>query len=68
MHLRATPESRGFGALDGGEDEIKEVCGGGLWEKVEMEEGSKHELEAHGGGGLIATGAEEGEVGEGEDL
>ena len=48
-------ERCGCRALNGGEDEIKEVLEGGLWEKVATEEGGECELEAHGGGGLEAV-------------
>jgi hypothetical protein len=61
------PELGGGRALDGGEDGIEEVRGGGVREEVPAEECGERELEARGGGGLEAADPEEGEAGGGEE-
>ena len=61
------PELGGGRALNGGEDGIEEVRGGGVREEVPSDEYGERELEARGGGGLEAPDPEEGEAGRGEE-
>ena len=60
------PELGGGRALNGGEDGIEEIRGGGVREEIPAEECGERELEARGGGGLEAPDPEEGEAGGGE--
>ncbi|CAD6273147.1 unnamed protein product [Miscanthus lutarioriparius] len=60
LAVRHVGERGPLRALGGGENGVEEVRGGSVREEVAAQE---RELEAHGGGGLEAADAEEGEVG-----